>query len=647
MDPKLLIVGDPDFRRQLAERMAGSGLEVIHAGNFVEAVNAMAGASLVVLKNSLPGSDDLCTQLRADPLTTHLPLVVATAPQGAAVRVKVSAKVPATNFDALERAVRRLTGAHGSTAPAPTGNPLAPAPEGLPAPPPPPGLPPAPSPVSTNDEMSLDQLWSTGPAPAPLPDNGGPDLYGGGSLSEPDALAPEALDMDDEGLKRELFDDDQATRVFRRPDALPGEASEWPPMPPTRDKDTDLINYAQMYTGYLNSIIEGMQSPERLSRDEQMRLLRVSKYTQEDADELLATVQSEVNTSLMNKDLVRMRVLSTAKNRLYDERNTLRTLLTTLKQTLGSVPEEEDSAAALEALLRSTPSADPVEPAPLTPDVTGPLDLNHLDSGPQSAVPEPPGQHRLEASGQHRFESSQPEITSSPANPGPPEPSPGPVRVEPNVGPPDDPDDPLSMDSMSGSFSLPKKSKLTLAAEAKEAAVKQARAAAIQEARQKREKARREAAEKAPSPASRQRSAARKQTASTNKGWLWVISGLALLVGVGLGVRYYWLHRNAGPTKAKVQNAAPVMKWVILEQTHAGIVARPQATDSEGDRVSYTIVWYRNGSEIQGERTARLRPTVYQPGDSVFAEVTPADSYSAGRTMRSQELTVKRLNRKN
>ena len=83
------------------------------------------------------------------------------------------------------------------------------------------------------------------------------------------------------------------------------------------------------------------------------------------------------------------------------------------------------------------------------------------------------------------------------------------------------------------------------------------------------------------------------------------------------------------------------MKWVILEQSPSGVVVRPQAVDKEGDKIAFAVTWYKNGKVVEGQRTARLRPTIYRVNDAIFVDVVPSDLYGQGKPMRSRELIIK------
>lgn len=372
-----------------------------------------------------------------------------------------------------------------------------------------------------------------------------------------DSLDPEPMagePTEEEGV----FGDEVRTAIFRRPETEPGTALEWPPPPPNRKPGQEMVEYIQEYAGYFNSLLEAVEQPERLSAAERLRLAKVAHLTLDDAEVLLGAIQTAINEALMDKDLVRMRVLSAGKNSLYEKRTKLRNLA-----------QNSDI-------------------------------LKNIDR------PEPPP---LEGTDEEERPKPEPGVREAPVPGGFAPSGPGPAANR-------------------------AKSELTLAAEAKEA---ERRAAHVQ--RRKDAVAAGKPMPRAPEPASGQ---ARIQT-KPSYAWIWVpVAGLTVLVATLTII--YSLSRNRTPTGPKKNgNQPPAMKWVILEQTPAGIVARPQATDKEDDRVAFTIVWYKNGRPVVGEYTARLKPSIYRTGDNIFAEVTPSDIHGQGRTMRSRDLSVKAL----
>jgi hypothetical protein len=129
------------------------------------------------------------------------------------------------------------------------------------------------------------------------------------------------------------FDDEVKTVIYRRPE---GEtSSEWPPEPPLLRPDEDLVEFTQDYAGYMNSLIEALESPAHLSAPEINRLGEMSNLLVQQADTTMGTMQSGINEALMAKDLGRMRVLSAAKNSLYEKLQRIRGLIGKLEARPG------------------------------------------------------------------------------------------------------------------------------------------------------------------------------------------------------------------------------------------------------------------------------------------------------------------------
>jgi hypothetical protein len=183
----------------------------------------------------------------------------------------------------------------------------------------------------------------------------------------------------------------------------------------------------------------------------------------------------------------------------------------------------------------------------------------------------------------------------------------------------------------------PKKSELTLAAEAKIAAERAARIQQGKSAPMETAGAA-EGQVRVPKP---RRAAPRRESASERRGGLGLLLALLVLGVLAAGVYFYAFRRRPEPVAAQNRaNTAPTMKWIAIEENPTGVILEPQATDPEDDRVSYSVKWFLNGNPVEGATTARLPSEKYSRGDRVQAEVTPNDSYSRGAPMRSKELTA-------
>ena len=127
--------------------------------------------------------------------------------------------------------------------------------------------------------------------------------------------------------------------------------------------------------------------------------------------------------------------------------------------------------------------------------------------------------------------------------------------------------------------------------------------------------------------------------------WIWIVTAVVVVAGSGVWITINLTKQNGRP-KITNNNSAPRMVSVTLEQTSAGIVARPMAKDHEGDRVSFTVRWFLNDSPIQERGTARMRPDLYKVGDRVTAQVQPRDRFGVGPAMSSTPLVVRDLSQR-
>lgn len=136
----------------------------------------------------------------------------------------------------------------------------------------------------------------------------------------------------------------------------------------------------------------------------------------------------------------------------------------------------------------------------------------------------------------------------------------------------------------------------------------------------------------------REPTAARRAAAAAPSGRpLWL--AIAVLVAVVLGVLL--LRRPPSPpAAAPTSNHPPGMVYVTIQETPAGVLARPEARDPEEDRVTFSIRWFVEGELVPGASTVRLSADRFQVGQSVYVEVTPSDPYGNGAPMRSQGLTI-------
>jgi CheY-like chemotaxis protein len=325
------------------------------------------------------------------------------------------------------------------------------------------------------------------------------------------------------------FDDEIRTVIYRR--SASEDENDWPPPPPVQGPRQDLVDFAQDYAGYINSLIEALEAPTSLPGAQVSRLHEMSTLTTSSADAILDAVQAAINDALKQQDLARMKVLSSAKNSLFEKLQRVRSL------------------------------------------------AGRLDSVSQKAAPR-----------------SRPETAQ--AETGLPQ----------------------------------KKSELTRAAEAKKKAALAAEKAVRAEQRSH--------AAKTKPVVTGTGSARRDESSTALPLWMWAsFAVVAVAVAAYVIVRY--AREPALVTAAPTGNVAPVMKFVLLEQSPIGVQVRPQAEDKNGDRISFMIRWLVNGTLVETERTTRLSNRSYQDGDRIQAEVIPSDGRLNGELMRSPELVAK------
>jgi CheY-like chemotaxis protein len=185
-------------------------------------------------------------------------------------------------------------------------------------------------------------------------------------LASPGAAAPAIPHAEEDPA---VFDDRVKTILFRRPPTAPGTALGWPPPPPTLQPYGDLLDFSQTFAGYLNSLIEAHDLPANLSESEGQRLREMADRALTEADRHVASLQSAVMEALVAKDLDRMKLLSSAKNSLYDKQQRLRAVRASLEGARFSQADESPEVAAVSTspASRPAPTATPPEPVQTVP----------------------------------------------------------------------------------------------------------------------------------------------------------------------------------------------------------------------------------------------------------------------------------------
>ena len=70
------------------------------------------------------------------------------------------------------------------------------------------------------------------------------------------------------------------------------------------------------------------------------------------------------------------------------------------------------------------------------------------------------------------------------------------------------------------------------------------------------------------------------------------------------------------------------------------LYTRVEATDPDGDNLTYTYHWYRNGSEISGATKAVLPVANYAKGDEFYATIVAFDGEDETAAYKCQSLTI-------
>jgi hypothetical protein len=163
------------------------------------------------------------------------------------------------------------------------------------------------------------------------------------------------------------FNPNEAADHYRRPKVSPGEAEEWPPVPPSLSAERDMVELTKEYSGYMGSLLEALESPGSLSYPELDRLEEMVQRTAQEVEKLLGLLQSAINEALMAKKIERMKLLSTAKNSLYEQLQRLRALSTALPEKgPGSASHPDAPPSPPKEPLLKTPSQSEAKKGPDT-----------------------------------------------------------------------------------------------------------------------------------------------------------------------------------------------------------------------------------------------------------------------------------------
>lgn len=134
----------------------------------------------------------------------------------------------------------------------------------------------------------------------------------------------------------------------------------WPPPPPTHTAQQDLVKYVEHFAGYMNALISSLKNP---GTQPTSRIESAASQTLEMVEALLDEVQIAMNESLMAKNLDRMKVLSAAKNSIYDKLQLTRSLFSELAEKSAARETQENLeqvARAAENPSRRVPGGFPI-----------------------------------------------------------------------------------------------------------------------------------------------------------------------------------------------------------------------------------------------------------------------------------------------
>ncbi len=93
-----------------------------------------------------------------------------------------------------------------------------------------------------------------------------------------------------------------------------------------------------------------------------------------------------------------------------------------------------------------------------------------------------------------------------------------------------------------------------------------------------------------------------------------------------------------------ISNSAPVITSVTLSPTSPGtdttLAALVNASDADGDTISYSYAWYVGSTLVVTTTSGSLPGAYFVRGDSVYVVVTPSDGATSGSAYTSSSVTV-------
>jgi len=99
---------------------------------------------------------------------------------------------------------------------------------------------------------------------------------------------------------------------------------------------------------------------------------------------------------------------------------------------------------------------------------------------------------------------------------------------------------------------------------------------------------------------------------------------------------------SSGPVRTR--NSAPTVTSVSIEpelpRKNSTLKARIEALDPDGDTISFSYQWVKNGDELIGETSETLVDPTLKKGDKIVLHVSPYDMAGTGEEAIAQEIVI-------
>ncbi len=262
--PKFLIAGGGTLYAKLLDSFPPTAYTLIYVDSMAETMAKANSASLIVIAADLTGDAvTLCRNLRTDPATSSIPLILIIENKNDHVQSITDARVLRSDFKTIVKTMRNLYHEKSGQYPA----------------------------VTPHDDGAHE------------------------------------------------FDERQSTNEWLSIKSATQDSERWPPPPPTQASGQDLVDFVKNFAGYMNALIASLKNPGMQST---IRVEAAASQTLEMVEALLDEIQIAMNESLMAKDLERMKVLSTAKNSIYDKLQLTRSLFNELAKKSSERETQEN-----------------------------------------------------------------------------------------------------------------------------------------------------------------------------------------------------------------------------------------------------------------------------------------------------------------